>query len=255
MCLFCLLATTSNDRKRTALTMFEHGMRMPAIAVSLRCTRARVHQILSEVGAVPAKLPLHDYFSEVVLAEVKRHGPNYGRIMLLGALRANYPAWRWPERAVRAVLKTANPDAHNARRHWMHHRIERGVYFAPYFMYSLHVDMACKLQEYHLMVGAAIDGCTRFAVRLVALTDKLPATLFNKLFVPTVHTFGLPDQLITDKGSEWCIMAFACYLAVRSAQRIQRRQPHRFVQSKRNVLSFPCTRCNAQSICVQMYFA
>ena len=61
------------------------------------------------------------------------------------------------------------------------------------------------------------------------------ARLYEQLFAPMVAEEGLPDQLLTDKGTEWCIMAFVCTLAARRFGGPRQRRPHRFVESKRNV--------------------
>ena len=44
------------------------------------------------------------------------------------------------------TLTLAEPISHTDRKWWAVKRIARGVYYAPYFMYSLHIDLACKLQ-------------------------------------------------------------------------------------------------------------
>ena len=48
---------------------------------------------------------------QVIAFEAARHGPNYGREMLFGALKAQHPAWTWPKRVVEHVLSTVNPSA------------------------------------------------------------------------------------------------------------------------------------------------
>jgi hypothetical protein len=137
---------------------------------------------------------------------------------------------------VQAVLYEANPAAYDARRWWAHRRLVRGLYVASHFMYSVHMDLACKLQEYHLYVGAIIDGDSRTALILTAHTNKMPVTIYEELFLPCAREHGLPDQLVTDKGTEWYIAAFACLLLViRSGEAGQRRRAHRCVPSKRNV--------------------
>ena len=102
----------------------------------------------------------------------------------------------------------------------------------------LRITSQCKLQEYGVYVGGLIDGASRKVLRLVALTNKLPVTIYDKLFEPAVARYGLPDQLITDKGPEWFVAAFVCYLLCRRANRRvsrRRRAAHRCVVSTRNV--------------------
>ena len=46
------------------------------------------------------------------------------------------------------------------------------------------------------------------------MTNKLPVTIYDKLFEPVLARHGLPDQIITDKGKEWCVAAFTALLAL-----------------------------------------
>ena len=87
-----------------------------------------------------------------------------------------------------------------------------------------------------MYVAAAVDGATRFIPNLVAMTNKVPLTLYQSFFAPIAQTFGFPDQLITDKGLEWSVCAFTCYLLARRAGRWPGcRSPHKYTLSIRNV--------------------
>ena len=224
------------DLKKAVVELVPDGVGTAAIAQEFGCSQRRVQQIVKAVGLARLVEPVHPHLDDVVCEEACRHGDNYGVAMLLGALRAHHPGWSFPRRRVLAALKANRPEALAARRHWAHRRIGRGVYVAHHFAYSWHMDLACKLQEYGIYVGALIDGDSRKALRLVALVDKLPVTIYDKLFAPAADRYGLPDQLITDKGSEWCVAAFACLLLAGLAGRsAASRRAHRFVPSKRNV--------------------
>ena len=224
------------DLKKAVVELVPVGVGTAAIAQEFGCSQRRVQQIVKAVGLARLVEPVHPHLDDVVCEEACRHGDNYGVAMLLGALRAHHPGWSFPRRRVLAALKADRPEALAARRHWAHRRIGRGVYVAHHFAYSWHMDLACKLQEYGIYVGALIDGDSRKALRLVALVDKLPVTIYDKLFAPAADRYGLPDQLITDKGSEWCVAAFACLLLAGLAGRsAASRRAHRFVPSKRNV--------------------
>jgi hypothetical protein len=58
-----------------------------------------------------------------------------------------------------------------------------------------------------------------------------------------VLRYGFPDCLLTDKGREWALVVFVCYLVERlqnrrrpAPRRPARRRPcHKYVKSKRNV--------------------
>lgn len=225
----------AGDRASAVVTLFAAGVTTAAIAAAEGCTVRRVQQIVAEAGMQPPALPLHPQFEAVVQYEMLRHGPNYGFNMLLGALLSHWPSWRWPRERVVAEMRRVDPVAYEARRQWATRRIQRGVYFAPHFFYSLHIDLACKIQEYHVYCAAAQDGCTRAIIGLTALSDKMPITVYEHFFEPIARVHGLPDQVVTDKGNEWRLLAFACFLAARLAQRLGGRLPHRFTSSQHNV--------------------
>ena len=233
----CEAGTTAASRDRAAaiVDMRRAGQCPAEIARELRITRRRVQSVLAGAGLVRQLLPEHPNLANVVRFEAARHGANYGWTMLLGALRAHYPGWGFPRRAVYTVLRQCNPRAAAARANWATRRLDRGMYHAPHFFYSLHIDLACKLQEYGLYAGAALDGCTRKVVSLVALTDKMPVTIYEQMLVPIALEFGLPDQLLSDKGSEWAVCAFTCTFLAIVAGRRWRRAPYRMVKSERNV--------------------
>jgi len=212
------------------------------VAALVGLSRRRVQQILAEEGlSSKSRLrPTHPRFEELVTREIGRRGRQWGYKLLLGALRSQYPDWRWPREAVQSVLRAANPQASDARSDWCHRRIKRGTYYAPHYMASMHIDLACKLQEYRIFVAVAIDGRTRLVHRLTALADKLPVTVYEEFFAPLADEYSLPDQVITDKGREWVVLAFVCFLlARRNRRRTSGREPHRCVPSTRNVRSPP----------------
>ena len=126
-----------------------------------------------------------------------------------------------------------DPMAHAARRIWAQKRIE--PYHAPNFMHSVHLDLACKLQQYNLYVAAMIDGDSRMCLALRAIRTKIPFVIYMTVFLPCVLAFGCPDQLVTDKGPEWDIAAFV-QLAMQELFFPQRpRSAHKYTTSTRNV--------------------
>ena len=234
-----LLSVTSGSpvsRAAQSVALHADGWSTAHIASELGVSQRRVQQLVAAAGSYHGRAPKHPDFESVVMYEAERHGPNYGYKMLLGALHAHHPGWSWPRRAVYDVLHRKDPEAFEARRHWALRRIGRGVYYAPYFMFSVHLDLACKLQQYGIYVAAMLDGASRMVLSLEALSDKLPVTIYDRVFAPAMARFGLPDQLITDKGSEWRVAAFACLLVAHAAGRGRGwRRAWRAVQSKRNV--------------------
>jgi hypothetical protein len=86
-----------------------------------------------------------------------------------------------------ACMARHDPMAHAARRIWAQKRIERGAYHAPNFMHSVHLDLACKLQQYNLYVAAMIDGDSRMCLALRAIRTKIPFVIYMTVFLPCVR--------------------------------------------------------------------
>ena len=59
--------------------------------------------------------------------------------------------------------------------------------------------------------------------------------------MPVVRMYGLPDQTLTDKGTEIVVLAFVCHHLNIMAGRfgVLPRQAHRFIPSTRNVSRRP----------------
>lgn len=55
-----------------------------------------------------------------------------------------------------------------------------------------------------------------------------------QLYLPFVNAYGVPDQLITDKGTEWCVVVFVSHM-IAALYSYATRLAHRFVKSTRNV--------------------
>ena len=114
--------------------------------------------------------------------------------------------------------------------------------------------LARRLQNYSLYVGALIDGDSRLACSLVALTCKLPFIVYTCVYLPFILAYGLPEQLLTDKGTEWSICAFVQYLIACNARggaaARGARAAHRYVTSTRNVRAEPPS--SARAFCMPM---
>jgi hypothetical protein len=184
---------------------------------------------------LPSNAPPRDILDKMVGDIVRTHGHDYGRKMLLGALRAAHPQYIFSRSMVQESMARLFPAAASARRqvplepfvvnglsgsvlaahptsfipraratadcphtarssrlapetrpvsrrrYWTRRRIMRGHYSAPHFMYSVHLDLNGKLQEYGLFIGAVVDGDSRIVLRLTALTNKLAATVYEEV--------------------------------------------------------------------------
>ena len=218
-----------------AIALFVAGAGTASIASVTGVGQRRIQQLVAGVQtAQQLPVPSEALFAAMVMTAVAQHGHNYGTIMLQGALRAAYPVYSFPRRKIAALLQTLYPNAWAARRSWAHRKLERGHYHAPWPFYSVHLDLDCKLQEYGLFVGAMIDGHSRLCGSLVALTTKLPYVVYSMVYLPFVAAHGIPDQLITDKGTEWSLIVFVSHLIAALFSQATR-AAHRFVTSTRNI--------------------
>lgn len=224
--------------KQQAQQLFLAGMTVAAIAADVGVSKRRVQQAVQNVRtdhpgqAMPT--PDDATLDAMVMQQRMQLGPNYGRGMMAGALRAAHPGYAFGEHRVNETLARLFPDEHEARKSWAQMKLERGHYHAPYFGYSVHLDLDCKLQEYGLYIGAIVDGCSRCVCTLTALTDKLPITIYTALWMVFVAAHGFPDQLITDHGTEWLVVAFICHF-MRYTFGMNGRAAHSAVPSTRNI--------------------
>ena len=193
------------------------------------------HLAASGTPRVAAAVLTDTELDSMVAKQIDKLGSNYGARMVIGALRAAHPQSTFSRKRVVASMARHDPMAHAARRIWAQKRIERGAYHAPNFMHSVHLDLACKLQQYNLYVAAMIDGDSRMCLALRAIRTKIPFVIYMTVFLPCVLAFGCPDQLVTDKGPEWDIAAFV-QLAMQELFFPQRpRSAHKYTTSTRNV--------------------
>jgi hypothetical protein len=102
------------------------------------------HLAASNTPRVAAAVLTDTELDSMVAKQIDKLGSNYGARMIIGALRAAHPQSTFSRKRVVASISMA----HAARRIWAQKRIERGAYHAPNFMHSVHLDLACKLQQY-----------------------------------------------------------------------------------------------------------
>ena len=115
---------------------------------------------------------------------------------------------------ISASLQRCFSEHVEARRQFLHRRLLRTVYVAPYFMYSWHGDVNEKILTcLGLRWNMAIDGKTHMMVYLELVLDKTAWTQFEEAFLPAVHEYGLPDQMVTDKGKESAVIGWFCEFA------------------------------------------
>ena len=232
------------------------GHKTAAVAAHHGCTAMRVRQLCREHGVTPpgqdtlaanaglASRPPMPWLMLVQLmcALVFNKGHSYGARQLYDDLAWDHWQFHISRRAVRLACIALWPLQFAARKNNAMRRLLRGYFYAPYVGYSMYIDANCKLQEYGLYVSGAQDGKSRRILSLTCLTDLLMLTVYHNTWVPAVATLGfLPDQTLTDKGSENLLLAFVCHhlhmvfiLANGLAQQAGHRARHRFVPSTRN---------------------
>ena len=140
------------------------------------------------------------------------------------------------EHRVRARYNWCFPMANLRRYMWVALRLIRRVYRAPYFCYSWHTDLNCKLVDLSIFWTANVDGATRAVLWLAPIADRRARTVFPH-FHGAATCFGMPDQLVTDHGKENVLMSFACNLVHNLIDPADRpfRPPHVVVMSILNV--------------------
>ena len=206
---------------------YASGESIKDIAESYGVGERYIRKIINPAASSPT-LPVASlqFILALVATLMQRVGPNYGYSVMEGMMIAETGgAYHFPKRRVLHALQTLAPVAYASRRHWSTLKLPRGCaaarltpppahaaaltpplppphrsYEGNHFMYSVHMDLTCKLQELGIYVGLIIDGDSRKVLALVALPNKLAATVFERLFLPFLMAYGFPDQLITDKG-------------------------------------------------------
>ena len=138
------------------------------------------------------------------------------------------------EHVIRVRYNICFPAQRMRRLLWVALRLMRRNYNAPYFMYSWHSDMNCKLVDLSIFWTGAVDGCTRALLWLEVLTDRLPLSVWPH-FERAALALGVPDQLITDFGIENRLMAYACNVTHELLEERPSRPPHVAVMSVLNV--------------------
>ena len=125
---------------------FLAGEKPSAIAAALGVHPQHVRKIVKNLQPPPPPRLSFAFVLSMVASVVHTHGPNYGRGLLMGALRranaslkATYGVCA-PKAAIRKALDKVAPLAQRARANWGSLRLPRGSYHAPHFGYAWHMD-------------------------------------------------------------------------------------------------------------------
>ena len=142
---------------------------------------AIVHHFVSRVGHTYGKRSLHGLLhSEGIHVSQQRLGMSLFRTYPLALSQRRY-----------TVLRSVNPV----------------LYRAKFFGEKIHLDQNEKLAVYGIVHVAAVDGFSRKIVGFSTMPRKNPITIYNTLFRPLLVCDGIWDQVRTDHGTEFTIVA------------------------------------------------
>ena len=132
-------------------------------------------------------------------------GHSYGRRTMHGLLQAL--GITASQSRVGEALSQIFPFQHSLR----HLNVEMATnphpYTANYFGEKVHLDQNEKLAMYGVIHVVAVDGYSRKIVGLVTIPRKNPIAIYNTLFRPLLCQHGLWDQVRTDHGTEFALVA------------------------------------------------
>ena len=106
-------------------------------------------------------------------------------------------------------------------------------YRARFYGEKIHLDQNEKLVMYGIVHVVAVDGYSRKVVGFSTMPRKNPITIYNTIFRPLLVSDGIWDQVRTDQGTEFTLVAtMQRYLA--SQRMHQERDPVLQTTSRQN---------------------
>ena len=131
----CMVAPSKVDSRHVQAASVA-GATTTAIALHAGVSKRRIQQLTRHLRPAPLPAPDDATLDAMIAEQRKRLGPNYGFIMMQGALRAANPGFTYAVRRINDALQRMYPEEHNARKSWAQLKLERGHYHAPHFGYS-----------------------------------------------------------------------------------------------------------------------
>lgn len=138
-------------------------------------------------------------------------GPEDGILQVQAAFEAE-GLLRVGRDRVRNALLALWPEQVAHRFHWSRNTLHRREIYAPYFKWSWHTDLNCKLAMIGIIISGCVDAATRLLIWLepiIGFGSKLTFNLFNE----AQKKYGMPGTMVFDKGSENVVISFACHHA------------------------------------------
>lgn len=142
---------------------------------------------------------------EVVHLRVSNIGHSYGRRSLQGLLRAE--GIRVSQWCLGMSLRRTFPLAHAVRTQTLGRLMNPIPYRAEFFGEKLHFDQNEKLVIYGAVHVLAIDGYSRKIVGFCTMPRKNAITIFGAIFRPLLLQRGIWNQVRSDHGTEFTLVA------------------------------------------------
>ena len=142
---------------------------------------------------------------EFVRLRVRNVGHSYGRRSLQGLLGAE--GIRVSQRRLGRSLRRTFPLAHSVRTQTLGRWIIPIPYRAEFYGEKIHFDQNEKLVMYGAVHVVAVDGYSRKIVVFRTMPRKNPITIYCTIFRPLLLHDGIWNQLRSDHGTEFVLIA------------------------------------------------
>ena len=153
---------------------------------------------------------------------IRSVGHSYGRRTMHGLIRSI--GFRVSQSRVSRSMQRVAPAQHRSRQHTINQLLNPAVYQANSFGDKLHLDQNEKCVMFGVTHVLAIDGYSRKIVGFITIPKKNPILIYDCLFRPLLLSEGLWNQVRTDHGTEFSLIATA-QLYLSNSRQNQSRQP------------------------------
>ena len=141
----------------------------------------------------------------VISARVGFVGHSYGRRTMQGLLRAE--GVNISQRRIGRSLGRVAPGAQRGRQQQVHRHLNPIPYRARFYGDKVHLDQNEKLVMFGVTYVLAVDGFSRKIVGMITIPIKNAITIYKALMKPLMETEGLWQQVRTDHGGEFALVA------------------------------------------------
>ncbi len=171
------------------------GYKMKKIAHALMISRTTLWRRLAEENVdLDRYSNISDDELDVLVGEIQTNHPHSGR----GQGQLESQGIRLQRYRLIDSIHRTNPIESSLR--WQQ-VIQRRTYNVPGPNSLWHIDSHHSLIQWRFVIHGCIDGYSRLITHLKCCTDNKSATTLD-LFMNSVHKFGLPSRVCSDKGME-----------------------------------------------------